>query len=80
MAAANVFSTGTDMVAKATDYSFRKIKGLMRSVIEFLEGIWDKVGMAYDSVKSFIGGAINAITGGPSRNRLVQPSTNESGL
>ena len=71
MAAANVFSIGTDMVTKAADYVFGNIKELIGSVVEFVKGIWEKVGMAYDSVKSFIVNAVSAITGSPSKHRLV---------
>ena len=64
-------SIGTDMVAKAAHYVFGKIKELIGSVVEFVKGIWDKVGMAHDSVKSLIGNTVNAITGSPSKHRLV---------
>ena len=78
--AANVFSVGADMITKAAEFVFSKIKELIGSAVDFLKGIWDKMVTTYNSVKSFIGNAISSIFGQRGKLGAIQPPTNESGL
>ncbi|KAK0508198.1 hypothetical protein JMJ35_009282, partial [Cladonia borealis] len=76
----DVFNGLTNLIAKAAEFVFRKIKELMESLVDFLRGIWDKVVTTYNSVKSFISNAISGLIGQREKLEAIQLSTRESGV
>ena len=77
--AATVFEKGADLVSKAAEFVFGKIKEVISAIADFLRGIWDKVTLAFNSVKDFIFNTVGLIKGSFSALQAPEP-TSESGV
>ena len=76
-AAFNVFSVGADQVTKAAEFVYGKIKEVISSVVDFLNGIWDKVVTTYNAVKDYFSGILGSVFSMPG---LAAPISADSGL